>query len=54
MFFTVTTKNLNWEVLTKNLVTFKRWDGVKDEKFEYYGSLLKNKIFSGDSRKTNV
>ena len=25
--------NLNWEILTKNLVTFKRWDGVKDEKF---------------------
>ena len=22
-------KNLNWEILTKNLVTFKRWDGVK-------------------------
>ena len=28
----VMTKNLNWEILTKNLVTFKRWDGVKDEK----------------------
>ena len=26
-------KNLHWEILTKNLVTFKRWDGVKDEKF---------------------
>ena len=23
MFFSVTTKNLNWEILTKNLVTFK-------------------------------
>ena len=33
MFFSVVTKNLNWEILTKNLVTFKRWDGVKDEKF---------------------
>ena len=31
MFFSVLTKNLNWEI-TKNLVTFKRWDGVKDEK----------------------
>ena len=30
---TVITKNLNWEILTKNLVTFKRYDGVKDEKF---------------------
>ena len=23
----------NWEISTKNLVTFKRWDGVKDEQF---------------------
>ena len=30
--FSVITKNLNWEVLTKNFVTFKRWDGVKNEK----------------------
>ena len=33
MFFSVITKNLNWEILTKSLVTFKRWDGVKIEKF---------------------
>ena len=33
MFFSVITKNLNWEILTKNLVTFKRWDGVNYEKF---------------------
>ena len=33
MFLSLITKNLNWEILTKNLVTFKRWDGVKDEKF---------------------
>ena len=32
MFFSVITKNLNWEIVTNNLVTFKRWDGVKDEK----------------------
>ena len=25
------TKNLNWQILTKNLVTFKRYYGVKDE-----------------------
>ena len=24
MFFSVITKNSNWEILTKNLVTFKR------------------------------
>ena len=33
LFLRVITKNLNWEILTKNLVTFKRWNGVKDEKF---------------------
>ena len=37
--FIAITKNLNFQVLTKNLVTFKRYDGVKDEKFWYYGSL---------------
>ena len=45
MFFSVITKNLNWESLTKNSVTFKIWDGVKDEKFKYYGVSLKNPIF---------
>ena len=33
MFFSVITKNLDWEILSKNLVNFKRWDGVKNEKF---------------------
>ena len=32
MFFSVIAKNLNWEILTENLVTFKRWDEVNDEK----------------------
>ena len=32
MFFCVITKNLKMEKLTKNLVTFKRLDGIKDEK----------------------
>ena len=22
-----------WKILTKNLVTFKRWDGIKDKNF---------------------
>ena len=30
MFFSGITKNLNWEILTENLVTFKRWDGPKN------------------------
>ena len=33
MYFSVITKNLNWEILTKNFVTFKRQDGVMDGKF---------------------
>ena len=32
MFLPVITKNLNWQILTKNLVTFKRENQVKDEK----------------------
>ena len=50
MFFSVMTKNLNWEISTKNLVTFKRWDRVNDKKFQYYGSSPKNPIFGGLGR----
>ena len=32
MFFSVTTKSLNWEILIKHLVTFKRRDEIKAEK----------------------
>ena len=32
------TRNLNSEILTRNLVHFKRWDGIQDEKLKYYGS----------------
>ena len=32
MLFSAITKNLDWEILTKNLAIFKRWDDVKDEK----------------------
>ena len=38
MFLSVITKNLNWEILAKNLASFKRWDGVKDENFNIMGS----------------
>ena len=31
-YFFVITKNSNWEILPKNLVTFKRSDGIKDKK----------------------
>ena len=33
MFFFAIIKNLNWKILTKNLVTFKRRNEIKDEKF---------------------
>ena len=33
MLYSAITKNLNWEISTKNLVTFKRWNGVNDKKF---------------------
>ena len=47
IFFSIITKNLNWEILTKNLVTFRRWDWVKYEKSWYYGGSVKNPIFRG-------
>ena len=48
MFLSVMTKNLNWEILTKDVVTLKRWAGVKDggggghEKPIYREELSKN------------
>ena len=30
MFFSILTKNLYWEIFIKNLVTFKKWDVIKD------------------------
>ena len=55
MFPFAITKNLNREILTKNLATFRRWYGVKDEKFQYYGGLTEKSDFQGEgSRKTNV
>ena len=47
MFFSVITKILNYEILTKNLVTFKRWDVVKKLKNQ------KNLVFWGLTGKSN-
>ena len=33
MSLSLITKNFIWEISTKNLVTLKRWDGVKDKNF---------------------
>ena len=37
MFFSILTKNLNWENLTKKLVTFKRWYGITNGYFNIMG-----------------
>ena len=29
--FSVITKNLNWEILTKNALACKRWDGATED-----------------------
>ena len=42
MLFSVVTKNLKWKILTKNIVTFQRWDEFKDGKLQYYVGSLKN------------
>ena len=50
-------KNSEWEILSQNLVTFKRQDGIKDEKLKHFGGSLKNMTFrEGErgSRKTNI
>ena len=58
MFISVITKNLNWEILTKNLVKFKRWDGVKDKKWKTlisWGFTEKSSFYGGGgSQKTNI
>ena len=54
MFFSVMTKNFNWEISTKNLVTFKIWDGVNDEKFLYDERSLKNTIIKRGTRGRGV
>ena len=48
-YFSVVTKNLNWEIVTINLVTFKSWDGIQGGKFSYCRGLLKNLILRGVS-----
>ena len=38
--------NLNWKISTKNLVTFKRWDGVNDKNLNIMGVHRKIRFFS--------
>ena len=54
IFFSAITKNSNWDILAKNLVTFKRQDGVKDENLfgEGWRGVHKKPILRGDCLKT--
>ena len=54
MFFSVIAKNLNWEISTKNLVVFKGWDVIKDEKCQYYGGSLRTSIFRDGSHEKPI
>ena len=53
MFFSVITKNLNREILTNNLVAFKRWYGVRIKNFNIIGVHLKIR-FLGDGVTKNL
>ena len=56
MFSAVITKDLNWEVLIKNLVTFKRWEvGLRIKNLNITGVHQKIQFLGrGGSRKTNI
>ena len=48
MFFSVITKNLNWEILTKNLVTFlKDGVGLRMKNFNIMGVYWKIRFLGG-------
>ena len=53
-YFSVITKNSNWEILPQNLVTSKIEDGIKDEKLQYFWGSLKNLTVMGGLQKTNI
>ena len=48
--FPAVTKNLNWEILNKSLVTLKRWDGLRMKNMGFHWKIQ----FLGGSRKTNI
>ena len=48
MFFSFITKNSNWEILTKHLITFKRQDGgLRTKDLNIFWGLLKNQLLGG-------
>ena len=54
MFFSVITKTLNWEILTKNLVTFLK-DGMRLRAKNFIiGVHWEIQFIGGESQKTNI
>ena len=62
LFFSAMTKNLNWEISTQNLITFKRWDGINEkklilweftEKFDFLGGGSMIIFFLGEGAGVN-
>ena len=51
MFSSVITDNLNWQILTNDLVTFKGWDGLRMKNFNIMGVYWKKWIFKGVQEK---
>ena len=54
MFFSVITKGLNWEIFTKNLVTFKRWDGLRMNNFIIMGVHWKILFLGGIAKNQHI
>ena len=54
MFFSVITENLNWEIVTKNLVTFKDGMGLRIKNFNIMGVPWKIRFLRAVLQKTNM
>ena len=54
MFFSVITKNLNWEILSKNLVTLKNGIGLRMKYYNIMGVHWKIRFLGGVSGKVSI
>ena len=54
MFFSVLTKNLNWEILTKNLLTFPKWYGLRVKNVNIMGVHRKIRFLEGGFAKKTI
>ena len=54
MFFSVITKNFNWEILTKDLVFLKDGMGLRIKNFNIMGVHWKIQFLEGGARKSNI